>query len=96
VTQQTDVTLLLRKRRDRAIAIVLGLKEREVDQYLPPQVSTRLRKVVLDQLNELYDCCLDMMGASEGTWIVNELYQQKLNEVADGVEEIRRILGVPA
>jgi hypothetical protein len=75
--------MLLRKRRDRAIAICLGLKEREVDQYLPPQVSARLRKVILDQMNDLYDTCLDLIGSSEGTVVLNELYQRKIDDLYD-------------
>jgi hypothetical protein len=87
---------LLRKRRDRAIAIVLGIKEREVDSYLPPDVSVRLRKVVLDQMNDLYDACLDLLGSVEPGVLVNDLYLQRLDAVADRVEEIGRALGVSA
>jgi hypothetical protein len=78
----TDKSLLLRKRRDRAIAIVLGLKERECDQYLPPQVSVKLRKVILDQMNDLYDTCLDLLGASDdGGVILNEVYLRKIDDL---------------
>ena len=78
----TDKDVLLRKRRDRAIAIVLGLKERECDQYLPPQVSAKLRKVILDQMNDLYDTCLDLLGSSDdGSVVLNELYQRKIDDM---------------
>jgi hypothetical protein len=79
-----DKSLLLRKRRDRAIAIVLGLKERECDQFLPPQVSAKLRKVILDQMNDLYDMCLDLLGSSDdGSVILNEVYLRKIDDLYD-------------
>jgi hypothetical protein len=78
----TDKSALLRKRRDRAIAIVLGLKEREVDSFLPPQVSLKLRKVILDQMNDLYDTCLDLLGSSDdGSVVLNEVYLRKIDDL---------------
>lgn len=61
---------ILRKRRDRTIAIILGLKEREVDPLLTQmpggsRASGLLRKVILDQINDFYDMALDV--ASSGT-----------------------------
>lgn len=80
----TDKSLLLRKRRDRAIAICLSLKEREADPFLPPQVSAKLRKVILDQMNDLYDTCLDLLGSSDdGTVILNEEYLRKIDDLHD-------------
>lgn len=60
---------ILRKRRDRAIAIVLGVKEREVDPFLEgqaggQQASHALRKVILDQINDFYDMALDVASSS--------------------------------
>lgn len=61
---------ILKKRRDRAIAIVLSIKEREVDPQLPNTdvgraASRALRKVVLDQLNDFCDIALDVAGSGE-------------------------------
>lgn len=75
----------LQRRRDRAIAIVLGIKEREVDSYLPPQVSAKLRKVILDQFNDFYEVARDLAPDS----VTNDLYLQKLEEVH---EDVRRLL----
>ena len=73
---------LLRKRRDRAIAIVLGVKERECDRHLPPEAQARMRKVILDQLNEFYDLCLDVMRSLDtGDVTLNSLYLEKLDEI---------------
>jgi hypothetical protein len=61
---------ILRKRRDRAIAIILGLKEREVDPLLLQEpggsrASAMMRKVVLDQINDFYDMALDVASSGE-------------------------------
>jgi hypothetical protein len=60
---------ILKKRRDRTIAIVLGIKEREVDPLLSgqrggEQASRALRKVILDQINDFYDIALDVASSS--------------------------------
>lgn len=60
---------ILSKRRDRTIAIVLGIKEREVDPLLSQmpggaRASTLLRKVILDQINDFYDMALDVANSS--------------------------------
>jgi hypothetical protein len=60
---------ILKKRRDRTIAIVLGIKEREVDPLLlgqpgGEQASKALRKVILDQVNDFYDIALDVASSS--------------------------------
>jgi hypothetical protein len=63
---------ILRKRRDRTIAIILGLKEREVDPLLLSEpggsrASTMLRKVILDQINDFYDMALDVASSGEAS-----------------------------
>lgn len=73
---------ILAKRRDRSIAIILGVKERECDQYLPPEAKAKLRKVVLDQMNEFYDLCCDVMRSLDsGDAVLNERYLEKLDEI---------------
>jgi hypothetical protein len=61
---------ILKKRRDRTIAIILGLKEREVDPLLLEEpggsrASAMLRKVILDQINDFYDMALDVASSGE-------------------------------
>lgn len=79
---------ILKKRRDRAIAIVLSIKEREVDPLLDGatggrEASRALRKVVLDQINEFCDLALDVAGSSDlGTFEFNpEIWTRKINEI---------------
>lgn len=80
---------ILAKRRDRAIAIVLGVKERECDPYLSAEASHKLRKVVLDQLNDFHDLCLDVMRSLDtGDIHLNEVYMQKLDSIHDLVFEL--------
>ena len=60
---------ILKKRRDRSIAIILGLKEREIDPLLRSQpggdrASSLLRKVILDQINDFHDIALDVASSS--------------------------------
>lgn len=81
---QEVVTDIVARRRDRAIASLLGIKEREVDQYLPADVKARLRKAILDQINDLYGLFVDVMKSydtDDETVVLNELYLQKLDEV---------------
>lgn len=51
----------LKKRRDRAIAIILSHKERECDEYLPDRVAANLRSTILDQINDVCDFALDLL-----------------------------------
>lgn len=79
---QDVVRDLLAKRRDRVIAIILGMKERDCDQYLPRDVQTKLRKVVLDQINEFYELTCDILRSLETDDVVmNDLWVQKLDEI---------------
>ena len=79
---QTAILDLLAKRRDRAISIVLGVKEREADQYLPDHVKAKLRKVVLDQMNDLTDMLLDIARSLDnGDVVLNEIYLEKIDRM---------------
>jgi hypothetical protein len=75
----------LAKRRDRAIAAILSFKEDQCDPYLPRPVSARLRKIVLDQLNEFFvvACTSMAQGSYDPNVILNEHYLQKINELHD-------------
>lgn len=73
---------LIAKRRDRSISIVLGVKEREADRYLPDDVSRKLRKVVLDQFNDLCDLLSDIARSLDsGDVVLNEHYLEKLDAI---------------
>jgi hypothetical protein len=76
------VKKILAKRRDRMIATILSFKEDECDEYLPNDVSVDLRKLVLDQINDYFDLCSDLLKSvqPEGM-IVNEHYADVLEEI---------------
>lgn len=81
---------VLARRRDRAIAAILGVKEREADPHLPPQAAAKLRKVVLDQVNDYHAMVMDVFaslaGAQEEAGVVfNELWLEKLLEIHGAV-----------
>lgn len=88
--QQQLLSEILGKRRDRAIAIVLGVKERECDEYLPPHASQKIRKVVLDQFNDYFDFCADILRSLDSTSgaVLNEVYVEKLDAMHDLMVEI--------
>lgn len=83
------ITDLIDRRRDRAIAAILGVKEREADPFLSPEASRKLRKVVLDQLNDLTSLFGDLVGALSSTQadgvVLNEFYLEKITEIHDAV-----------
>lgn len=78
--------LLMRKRMDRAIATVLGFKDDHVDEYLDDDVSSRLRTLILDQMNGYHDFCLDLVGTLDSQMILNDLYVERLEDRLDVVE----------
>jgi hypothetical protein len=83
---ESNLVDLLARRRDRAIAIILRVKEQECDEHLPMDASMRLRKVVLDQMNGYFDLCADVVNSldTEGS-VVNEHWIQKVDEIHDAV-----------
>lgn len=76
---------LLARQRDRSIAIILDYKERACDEHLPPDVSKQLRKVVLDQLNDLTLFCEELLDSMDGSVVLNDLYLTKIAEIHDAI-----------
>ena len=73
---------ILEKRRDRAIATILSFKDDYCDNYLPYDVSLKLRKAVLDEINDYYDLCCDLFKSIQPEGLVmNQEYLDKLDEV---------------
>jgi hypothetical protein len=87
---QPALEALLKKRKDRSIAIILGVKERECDRHLPEQASLRLRKVILDQLNELYEIVIDITASLDtGDVVLNEEYLGKIDRMVEELAALR-------
>lgn len=79
---------ILKKRRDRAIAIILNVKEREVDPYLDQEgggahASRLLRKVILDQFNDFCELALDVTASGEASKFEfnAEVWERKINDI---------------
>jgi hypothetical protein len=75
-----DNKVFLGKRRDRAIAILLSFKEKEVDQFLTEDVALRLRRQILDQFNEVVDTAFDLMSSES---VYNEEFMNRFNDLYD-------------
>jgi hypothetical protein len=75
------LTEALGRRRNKAISIILRYKEDHIDDQIDEDTSDRFRTVVLDQINDFHDVCVDLIGASGG--VVNELWVEKLEEIHD-------------
>lgn len=79
---QEVLTDFLQRRKNRAIASIMSVKERECDTSLSAMQSQKLRKVILDQLNEFHATCVDVMSSLDtGEVVLNEEYLAKLDEV---------------
>jgi hypothetical protein len=70
------------KRRDRVIATLLTEKEYLCDDHLPKEISEELRRVILDEVNDLANFCIDVAVSLEtGGVVFNEEYTKKLDEI---------------
>lgn len=87
--QQQLLSDILAKRRDRAIAIILGVKERECDRHLDGPASAKLRKVVLDQLNDYHDLCADLIRSLDSDEVVlNEIFVERLDMISNQLSRV--------
>lgn len=79
---------VLAKKRDRIIASFLSFKERECDQYLPPDVSQSLRKKFLDDVNDLCDLALDLIVSPDNPVIWNEEFINRFDTIYEKILEM--------
>lgn len=80
------VRKILAKRRDRMIATILGAKEDLCDTYLPDDVSEAFRKVVLDQTNDYFDLCADILRSVQpDSVLINEAWLEKIDAIHEAV-----------
>lgn len=94
--EQDMVGDMLAKRRDRAIATILRVKETDCDKFLPVEAQRRLRKVVLDEVNDFFALCTDLMLSMEGNGIMNELYLKKIEAMHQDMRRLMQSNGVSA
>jgi len=77
-----DNRTFLGKRRDRALATLLGFKEREVDRFLDENTSAKLRDQILYHFNDVVDLAFDLLGSES---VYNEEFMRRLDEIYDAV-----------
>lgn len=71
--------LFLERRLKRCIGKILSFKEKEIDHSLSEDQASRLRSVILDEVNEFYSVVIDVLDNN-----INEAYL----EILDRLDEI--------
>jgi len=71
---------LVIKRSKRCMATILGFKEKYCDAFLPEDISENLRKVILDEINELINLVTDILDEDV---MFNEEYFTMLEDIHD-------------
>lgn len=84
---EEQVEAMLAQKRNRAIAIIMSVKEDQCDQYLPDEARASLRKVVLDQINGLHNMAIELMKSSGPGVHLNQFYLDKIDVIYDNVVE---------
>ncbi len=80
---------VMAKRRDKCIAIMLSVKERECDNHLPPETQKKLRKVILDQMNDYHDLAADLMRSLDsGDVVLNEVFVERLDMISNQLARV--------
>lgn len=72
--------MLLERRRDRSIATILSYKDSHCDQFLPEDISSDLRKVILDEVNSLCDYALRLTAKGDA---LNELFLDRMSDLLE-------------
>ena len=83
--ESNSTVLFLRKRKDRVLASILSFKDRECNQHLPEDVSSNLRKLILDEVNSFFDTVSSVIEEDSG---INSLYLQKLQDLSTVMDDI--------
>ena len=86
---QKSLERLLNKRKDRAIATILGVKEREIDFRIDAESARLLRKCILDQINGYHETVIEIVDSLDnGEVALNEVYLDRIDEIFDAVQAL--------
>ncbi len=90
MTKNSMASNLVATRGNRCSAAILGWIEDNVykEYDIDPQMRSRLRQHVLDQVNMFKDLSIDIVKSE--TAVLNEIYIQKLDDIH---QELRAISG---
>ena len=78
-----DSKNLLDKRLKRCIKSILNSKERMVDPFVPSDISSQFRTVILDEINSFYSIIID---------IIDESSNQEFLDMLEMIEDIHEKL----
>ena len=81
---------LLANRGNKAIAIILSSKEELCDPHIPQESAVAMRKVVLDQVNDLVDVALDLIRDAGDNIYNDEYFRRKLDAIYTEVTNGRK------
>lgn len=77
-----EAKVIIKRRRNKAIATILDAKEQIVDPVVEPDLAEALRKVILDEVNALCEISFAVMESVAKTDVeLNQLYFSKLDEL---------------
>lgn len=70
--------LLLEKRKNKCIATILSVKEKEYDPHLTKEDAAQFRKIILDEINDFFNLANDLLGDN-----MNEFYLDMVEMLED-------------
>jgi hypothetical protein len=77
-----EARVVVKRRRNKALATILDAKERIVDPVVEPTMAEALRKVILDEVNGLCEIAFAVMeSVAREDVALNQLYFDKLDAV---------------
>lgn len=82
--------MVVKRRRNKALATILDAKERIVDPLVEPSTAEAFRKVILDEVNGLCEIAFAVMeSVARQDVALNELYFETLTEILDELRSDR-------
>lgn len=77
---------LLGRRKNRTLAIMLSEKD-ELQEMgaISDDDAEVLRKVILDEVNDFHDFCVDLLEAAQEGQTVNQIALDRLDSIAEAV-----------
>ena len=85
-----EAKIVVKRRRNKALATILDAKERIVDPVVEPSLAEALRKVILDEVNGLCEISFAVMeSVAQNDVELNQLYFSKLDDLLTELREGR-------
>ncbi len=81
----SPIDKLLETRGNKAIAIILSAKEELCDPHITQESAAIMRKVVLDQVNDLVEVALDLIHDNGDTIYNDEYFRRRIDAIYNEV-----------